>query len=703
MQAGGLDAEFLSVWVPPQLYPGEKAYKYSLDQFDAIDRLVAKNPDVAVLARTAAEVRNAAAAGKIAFLIGVEGGHGLGDAPDDRLIARLHEFYDRGARYMTLTWSNSNRLGGSSGDTGKTRGLTPFGLRVVKTMNDLGMMVDVSHVSDATFFDAVKASTKPVIASHSSARALCNHPRNMTDDMLRAVRDNGGAVVHQLRSGVPRPELVRPLVGAAEVSRRPDRQAREGAPGRPEGGHARISTELQGAGGTAPARAGVTSRRSHRTCRAGRGDRPRVPRQRLRRDPARPGRPRRCLQAPFITEELSRRGYSAGDIRKILGENVLRVLAANENKPAGDPSVALPGGEGASASTISATRAGCARCWPPRRAPEKLRPDRSRHAGGHVDRWIPARPPFQGGHDTGTTSADEETEACSSRPIASTRLLAVVDPSAKAIVSSAKLAGSPDYVRWVEAHRRAVGDRAGQLPGHRGSSRSAQARPRRPSTSRTSASRAAPSRSSSTPRARRRSRICGSVVDRGDRPPLMHVRWSPRGRTVAAARAASRSISRRGLLFAGCSEGKLSVLDIDHRRQAARRGVVRLRRSTSSRTARRWRTRICPAQRAPRWPSWASAAASVPTVLGTVPTARGAHCVAADDRGHAYVRESRPWPGSSSLPTRIPLSRSEAWRVRAWRPCSEKAPHAPEVGAPLPRSLWGCLRADFADSRSAWQ
>ena len=126
MQAGGLDAEFLSVWVPPQLYPGEKAYAYSVAQLDAIDRLVARNAGVAVLARSALDVRNAAAANKIAFLIGIEGAHGLGDASDERLLARLREFYDRGARYMTLTWSNSNRLGGSSGDDGKTRGLTPL-------------------------------------------------------------------------------------------------------------------------------------------------------------------------------------------------------------------------------------------------------------------------------------------------------------------------------------------------------------------------------------------------------------------------------------------------------------------------------------------------------------------------------------------------------------------------------------------------
>jgi membrane dipeptidase len=332
MQAGGLDAEFLSVWVPPELYPGDKAYTYSLAQFDAIDRLVSRSAGVAVLARTAAEVRSAAADGKIAFLIGVEGAHGLGDAPDDKLIARLHEFYDRGARYMTLTWSNSNRLGGSSGDAGKTRGLTPFGLRVVKTMNELGMMVDISHVSDATFFDAVKASTKPVLASHSSSRALCDHPRNMTDDMLRAVRDNGGAVCVNFGQ-----EFL-------DAAWHEQWQALQKSVGGVIGG---LVKEHPGD----PKAVMLGFLPKYRALAA---QLPRVPASRavdhiehiaqvagvdhvcLGSDfdgiPLGPAGLDDVSKFPFITEELSRRGFSAGDIRKILGENVLRVLEANESK-----------------------------------------------------------------------------------------------------------------------------------------------------------------------------------------------------------------------------------------------------------------------------------------------------------------------------------------------------------------------------------
>jgi membrane dipeptidase len=330
MQAGGLDAEFLSVWVPPELYPGEKAYAYSIAQFDAIDRLVSRSAGVAVLARSVSDVRSAAAAHKIAFLIGVEGGHGLGDQPDDRLIDRLREFYDRGARYMTLTWSNSNRLGGSSGDDGKAHGLTPFGVRVVKTMNELGMIVDISHVSDATFFDAVKASIKPVLASHSSSRAICDHPRNMTDDMLRAVRDNGGAVcvnfgqdfldqawhdkwaVLQKSLGPEIAALSKEHVGdpkAVQLAFLPKYRAL--AAQLPRVPASRVVDHIQHIAEVA----GIDH-----VCLG--SDFDGIPLGPVGLDDV--------SKFPFITEELSRRGFSADDIRKILGENVLRVLAANE-------------------------------------------------------------------------------------------------------------------------------------------------------------------------------------------------------------------------------------------------------------------------------------------------------------------------------------------------------------------------------------
>jgi membrane dipeptidase len=328
MREGGLDAEFLSVFVPPMLYPGDKAYAQSLLEFDAIDSLVATNAASAVLARTAGTVRTAAADGKVAFLIGVEGGHSLGDGSDAVLLERLKVFYDRGARYMTLTWSNSNRLGGSSGDDGRGRGLTPFGQRVVAAMNDLGMMVDISHVSDATFFDAVRASRLPVIASHSSARALADRPRNMTDDMLRAVRDNGGAVCVNFGPEFLDAEWARKL-DALEKSVDIGGIAREHASD-PKAAQVAIWHKLRELAASLPPvpAARVVDHIEHVARVAG------IDHVCLGSDfdgvPSTPAGLEDVSKLPFVTRELMRRGFSSDDVRKILGENVLRVLQANE-------------------------------------------------------------------------------------------------------------------------------------------------------------------------------------------------------------------------------------------------------------------------------------------------------------------------------------------------------------------------------------
>jgi membrane dipeptidase len=332
MRAGGLDAEFLSVWVLPMMYPGDKAFVRSMQQLDAIDKMVAKNSGTAVLARTTAQVRAAAAAGKTAFLIGVEGGHGLGDASDDELIRRLHTFYERGARYMTLTWSNSNRLGGSSGDDGRSKGLTPFGERVVHAMNDLGMMVDISHVSDATFADAVRLSRSPVLASHSSSRALSPHARNMTDDMLRAVRDNGGAVCVNFGPEFLDAEWdakwkrVQESIGFAAIIKA---HAND-----PDGAQKEVWEKMKAAVATLPKvpASKLIDHIEHIAKVAG------VDHTCLGSDfdgiPAGPEGLEDVSRFPFITKELLARGFSPDDIRKILGENVLRVLEQNEQRAA---------------------------------------------------------------------------------------------------------------------------------------------------------------------------------------------------------------------------------------------------------------------------------------------------------------------------------------------------------------------------------
>jgi len=331
MREGGLDAEFLSVFVLPMLYPKERAYQQALAQFDAIDKLVAANAASTVLARTSTDVRNAAAAGKTAFLIGVEGGHALGDATDAVLLKRLEQFYARGARYMTLTWSNSNRLGGSSGDGGKTQGLTPFGREVVLKMNALGMLVDISHVSDATFLDAVRISKRPVLASHSSARALSDHPRNMTDDMLRAVRDNGGAVCVNFGPQFLDASWAK-AEAALEAESAPELKALFAqASADPKAAQAGIWKLFNGLRNRLPAVPAslVIDHIQHVARVAG------IDHVCLGSDydgiTVAPAGLDDVSKLPFVTEQLLQRGFSEGDVRKVLGENVLRVLAASEH------------------------------------------------------------------------------------------------------------------------------------------------------------------------------------------------------------------------------------------------------------------------------------------------------------------------------------------------------------------------------------
>ena len=192
---GNLGAEFFSIWVDPQTSAGHYTQR-ALDLIDSVYQQAARHPDQMVMAFSADDIVRARTGPhkRLAALMGLEGGHALeGD------IRVLRDFYRLGVRYMTLTWSNTNDLGDSSGDINDPKvqhhnGLTPLGKQVVLEMNRLGMMVDISHVADKTFWDTLAVTKAPVIASHSSARALVNAPRDMTDDMLRAVAKNGGVV-----------------------------------------------------------------------------------------------------------------------------------------------------------------------------------------------------------------------------------------------------------------------------------------------------------------------------------------------------------------------------------------------------------------------------------------------------------------------------------------------------------------------------
>ena len=193
IRKGNLGAEFFSIWVEPS-FKGQYA-KRAMDLIDSVYQQAGRHPDRMTMAFTADDILRAQQQHKFAALMGLEGGHAIEN--DLRL---LRDFYRLGVRYMTLTWSNTNEWADSSGDIQDPNvvhhnGMTDFGKDVVREMNRLGMMVDVSHVSDATFYQALLVSQAPVIASHSSSRALTNHPRNMTDDMLRAVAKNGGVVM----------------------------------------------------------------------------------------------------------------------------------------------------------------------------------------------------------------------------------------------------------------------------------------------------------------------------------------------------------------------------------------------------------------------------------------------------------------------------------------------------------------------------
>ena len=189
---GNLGAEFFSIWVEPTLYKGQYAHR-TLELIDAVKQQAAKHRDQMEFVISPEGIEEAHRNHKFAALLGLEGGHSIEDS-----LALLRQYYALGVRYMTLTWSNSNGWADSSGDINDAsiphtkEGLTEFGKDVVYEMNRLGMMVDISHVSDRTFYRTLNISRAPVIASHSSARALCDAPRNLTDDMIRAVANYGG-------------------------------------------------------------------------------------------------------------------------------------------------------------------------------------------------------------------------------------------------------------------------------------------------------------------------------------------------------------------------------------------------------------------------------------------------------------------------------------------------------------------------------
>ena len=325
MKDGGMDGLFFSIWVPSEV-TGPIAVKRAFDQIDAVREAARTHPADLVLASTAADVRRAAADKKIAALMGVEGGHMIDDD-----IRQLRNFYALGVRYMTLTHFKNNNWADSSTDKPAHNGLTPFGKDVVREMNRLGMMVDISHVADKTFYDALAITTAPVIASHSSCRALTNHPRNMTDEMLRALAKNGGVVMinyhaafideaFRVASEKKNGDVVTSMsamskkCGGNEActtmeSERIDHEAMEKGL-LPKVGWERIIDHIDHAVKIAGAdHVGLGSDFDGATMPLGLED---------------------VSKLPKITDALLKKGYSEQDVEKILGGNILRVMEAVE-------------------------------------------------------------------------------------------------------------------------------------------------------------------------------------------------------------------------------------------------------------------------------------------------------------------------------------------------------------------------------------
>ena len=325
MKEGGLDAVFFSIWVPSDV-TGLPAVKRALDQIDAVREAVRTHPDALVLATTVADVRRAAAERKIAALMGIEGGHMI----DDNLRL-LRNYAALGVRYMTLTHFKNNNFADSSTDKPAHNGLNAFGKEVVREMNRLGMMIDISHVADKTFFDVLALTTTPVLASHSSCRTIANHPRNMSDDMLRALAKNGGVIMINYHAAFLSEEF-----RVASEKQRGDVVSALSAMSKKCGGDEACST-LEGERLDHEAMAkGVLPRVSwerivehidHAVKVAG------VDHVGLGSDfdgATMPLGMEDVSKLPRITDALLRKGYSPPDVEKILGGNMLRVMEAAE-------------------------------------------------------------------------------------------------------------------------------------------------------------------------------------------------------------------------------------------------------------------------------------------------------------------------------------------------------------------------------------
>lgn len=313
MKKGGLNALFFSIYMAGTV-TGPKAVSDSIERISAVHRLAEELPDQVALCVTADQVRKAHKQGKIAALMGMEGGHMINNS-----LAVLRMYAELGVRYLTLTHSVNTDWADSSGDQPKHNGLTDFGKDVVRELNRLGVMVDISHVSDKTFWDAIEVSKAPMLASHSSCRAISGHARNMTDDMIKALAAKGGVIQinyldqfidddlfkYSQKSQPLMRELLQTYPGRENAAKRREEVAKQFGPA-PKASWEKIIEHIDHAVKLVGVdHVGLGSDFDGGSMPVGMED---------------------CTYLPKITEALMRKGYSASDMRKILGQNTLRLL-----------------------------------------------------------------------------------------------------------------------------------------------------------------------------------------------------------------------------------------------------------------------------------------------------------------------------------------------------------------------------------------
>ena len=324
MKQGGLTAEFFSLYIRPWYVQHGGSTRRTLDMIDSVYRAVERNPRDLMIATSVADIRRAKQLNKVACLMGIEGGHAIEDS-----LPTLREFYRLGVRYMTLTWNNTNNWADANRGPKKHGGLNDFGREVVREMNRLGMLVDISHVSDETMSDALDVSKAPVIASHSSARALSDVTRNIPDDLLKRIAKNGGVVHVNFYSVFVDAKTVRPQSEERDKRVKSQQDAIDEKYKNDPERAAEESDKLEQANPLPPLPISkLIDHIDHIVKVAG------IDHVGIGADfdgaNDMPEGAKDVSMLPNITYELLKRGYSEQDIRKILGGNFLRAFAEAE-------------------------------------------------------------------------------------------------------------------------------------------------------------------------------------------------------------------------------------------------------------------------------------------------------------------------------------------------------------------------------------